>query len=184
MITTKVVIVLLSSVAVLLFVQTVATNLATKKEDTSLQEKKEVQSAQTTLPTASPTNSPQPTIAQKISKLSPTPFPSQTPVQSGQTTKSATVILNNFIYANSTTVEQDDTHVSLQTFEPVHAVFQWYEKKIDELNGRAKAIVKTEVNDEFLAKLRATVKNDIVNIEIRKKAEQKVVFIVITISPS
>ncbi len=181
--TVRVAISLVSLIMVLVVVQSVVLRQVQQSADTpgtvqKREVRQEVQSLQTTpTPTsgaAGPTITPS---AQIKSRLSPTPFPSTT-------TPAATVILQNFIYANSTVIEQDDTHVTLQTTDDVHTVFQWYEKKMEELHVRGKATVKTEVNNDFLAKLRATIAEGVISIQIQKKSNERIVFVEASISPS
>ena len=171
--TVRVVFSLVSLIVVLVVVQAVAFRFNQKPEA-----KQEVQSLQTSPTPTSGTTEPTATPSTKIKLgISPTlPLSVIEPATS--------VILNNFIYANATVIEQDETHVVMQTFEPVQSVFQWYEKKLVEQNAREKATVKTELNKDFLAKMNAIVYGRVVNIEIEKKSEENITTIKIAIRPS
>lgn len=182
--TPRIVLSLVSLIIILVVVQSVALRVTQNQSgiintDKKSETKEEVQGLHTTPSTtiSVPTATPSPRI--KLG-LSPTPAVSKTPASDG----SATTILNNFIYANATIIEQDDTHVVMQTFEPVGTVFQWYEKKLDEQNARQKTTVKTQVNNDFLSKMSAAVLGNVINIEIEKKSGENITTIKLAIRSS
>lgn len=189
--TPRVVLSLVSLLVALVVIQGAALRITQNQSGTIDTGKKpavrqEVQSLRTTpypmTSRSTPTTSV-PTVTPSVRiKLGLSPIPPATKISpSGEP---ATTILNNFIYANATIIEQDDTHVVMQTFEPVQTVFQWYEKKLEEQNARQKATVKTQVNNDFLSKISAAVLGNVINIEIEKKSGENTTTIKLAIRPS
>ncbi len=102
------------------------------------------------------------------------PSPTSTPVPSSSS-------LEKYVYPDAQVSQAFNNSISLTTSDDAAIVTKWYRNKIIESGMSVRSFVATSANDKILNKLSGADSESEVTIEIKKDADNRKVFIFITL---